>query len=106
MNSNTVGEDFLKSLGFPSLEIHNTFSHYDFSKPGKRVLLIGPMGSGKTEYSSRIWRDAGIAQKKGEAVRALTGDYTGLSEAIKNAQNAVIRYVVKKINNGYMINLV
>jgi thymidine kinase len=65
-------EDFLKSLGFPTLEVHNTFSHYDFTRPGRRVLLIGPMGSGKTEYSARVWRDAAIAQSKGEKVRALT----------------------------------
>lgn len=72
MKDNVVSEGFLKSLGFPSLEIHNTFSHYDFSKPGRRVLLIGPMGSGKTEYSSRIWHDAEVARKKGDFVKALT----------------------------------
>lgn len=76
MTTSAIGEDFLKSLGFPSLEIHNTFSHYDFSRPGRRVLLIGPMGSGKTEYSSRIWRDAAIAQKKGDTVKMQTS--TGL----------------------------
>lgn len=65
-------EDFLKSLGFPTLEVHSTFSHFDFTRPGRRVLLIGPMGSGKTEFAARVWRDAAIAQKKGEKVRALT----------------------------------
>lgn len=65
-------EDFLKSLGFPSLEVHNTFTHYDFSRPGRRVLLIGPMGSGKTEYSARVWRDASIARNKSEVVKRLT----------------------------------
>ena len=69
---NQSSRDFLKSLGFPSLEVHNTFSHYDFTKPGRRVLLLGPMGSGKTEYSARVWRDAAIALSKGEAVRRLT----------------------------------
>ena len=67
MNNQAAGdirEDFLKSLGFPSLEVHNTFSHYDFTRPGRRVLLIGPMGSGKTEYSARVWRDASIALGK------------------------------------------
>lgn len=64
--------DFLKSLGFPTIDIHTTFSHFDFTRPGRRVLLIGPMGSGKTEFAARVWRDAAIAQKKGEKVRSLT----------------------------------
>ncbi len=65
-------EDFLKSLGFPTLEVHNTFSHFDFSRPGRRVLLIGPMGSGKTEFAAKVWRDASIALKKSDKVKAMT----------------------------------
>lgn len=65
-------EDFLKSLGFPTISVHDTFTHFDFTKPGRRVLLIGPMGSGKTEFAARVWRDAAVAQKKGEEVRRLT----------------------------------
>lgn len=65
-------EDFLKSLGFPTLEVHQTFSHFDFTRPGRRVLLIGPMGSGKTEFAARVWRDAAIAKRKGDKVKALT----------------------------------
>lgn len=65
-------EDFLKSLGFPTLEVHKSFSHFDFTRPGRRVLLIGPMGSGKTEFAARVWRDASVAQKKGSKVRDLT----------------------------------
>ena len=66
------GTDFLKSLGFPTLDVHDTFSHFDFTLPGRRVLLIGPMGSGKTEFAARVWRDAAIAQEKGEKVLSLT----------------------------------
>lgn len=65
-------DDFLKSLGFPSIEIHSAFTHFDFSKPGRRVLLIGPMCSGKTEFAARIWRDAAIAMKKSDAVKEFT----------------------------------
>ena len=72
IDSQGEGADFLKSLGFPTIDIHTTFSHFDFTNPGRRVLLIGPMGSGKTEFAARVWRDAAIAQKKGEKVRALT----------------------------------
>jgi len=65
-------DDFLKSLGFPSITVHETFSHFDFTLPGRRVLVIGPMGSGKTEFSARVWRDAAIAQKKSDVIRRLT----------------------------------
>ncbi|WP_320129108.1 thymidine kinase [uncultured Sphaerochaeta sp.] len=68
----TESTDFLKSLGFPTIDVHDTFSHFDFTLPGRRVLLIGPMGSGKTEFAARVWRDAAIAQKKGDQVRSLT----------------------------------
>ncbi len=65
-------EDFLKSLGFPTLEVHQTFSHFDFTRPGRRVLLIGPMGSGKTEFAAKVWRDANIAKRKSSQVKTLT----------------------------------
>ncbi|MBN1685137.1 MAG: thymidine kinase [Spirochaetales bacterium] len=55
---------FLKSLGFPELAVHHSFNHFDFVRPSRRILVIGPMGSGKTEYSSRVWRDSVVALKK------------------------------------------
>lgn len=67
----TKGEDFLKSLGFPTLNVHETFSHFDFTEPGRRVLLIGPMGSGKTEYAARVWRDAEVAQRKSDYIKSI-----------------------------------
>ncbi len=67
-----VSEDFLKSLGFPKVNIHQAFTHFDFTKKGRRILLIGPMGSGKTEFSARIWRDAEVARKKSGHIRKLT----------------------------------
>jgi thymidine kinase len=63
---------FLKSLGFPDIRFHAAFNHYDFRKGSRRILVIGPMGSGKTEYSSRVWRDATVAQGKSAAVGAMT----------------------------------
>lgn len=72
MGAVNTSEDFLKSLGFPTLEVHQTFSHFDFTRPGRRVLLIGPMGSGKTEFAAKVWRDAAIAMKKSDKVKALT----------------------------------
>jgi len=68
----SLPDDFLKSLGFPSITVHETFTHFDFTLPGRRVLVIGPMGSGKTEFSARVWRDAAIAQKKSDVIARLT----------------------------------
>jgi len=63
---------FLKSLGFPDLQIHHAINHFDFTQSDRRTLIIGPMGSGKTEYSARIYRDSQVAMKKSEVVRNLT----------------------------------
>ena len=63
---------FLKSLGFPNLEIHHAINHFDFTKTDRRTLIIGPMGSGKTEYSSRIYRDSLVALRKSAKVKELT----------------------------------
>ncbi|MCK9285953.1 MAG: thymidine kinase [Sphaerochaetaceae bacterium] len=71
-NKDALPDDFLKSLGFPTIAVHQTFSHFDFTLPGRRILVIGPMGSGKTEFSARVWRDAAIAQKKSDVIRRLT----------------------------------
>jgi thymidine kinase len=66
---------FLKSLGFPEVRVHRSFNHFDFSRPARRILVIGSMGSGKTEFSARVWRDSEVARRKtGEAARStLTG---------------------------------
>ncbi len=65
-------DSFLLSLGFPRLKVHHSFDHFDFTLPARRILVIGPMGSGKTEYSARVWRDAKIAIKKGKAVASIS----------------------------------
>jgi thymidine kinase len=64
--------NFLKSLGFPDLQIHHAINHFDFTKSDRRTLIIGPMGSGKTEYSARVYRDSQVAMKKSAKVRDLT----------------------------------
>jgi len=69
-NPDTV--KFLKSLGFPEIAVHTSFNHFDFKRKSRRILVIGPMGSGKTEYSSRIWRDSQVALKKSDFVRFQT----------------------------------
>ncbi len=62
----------LKVLGFPDLRFHAAFNHFDFRRGGRRILVIGPMGSGKTEYSARVWRDSLVALRKSGGVAALT----------------------------------
>ncbi len=59
---------FLKSLGFPSVRVHHAFNHFDFTRSARRILVIGPMGSGKTEYSARLWRDARVAMTKSSSI--------------------------------------
>jgi thymidine kinase len=63
---------FLKSLGFPEIRVHQSFNHFDFIRPSRRILVIGPMGSGKTEYSARLWRDSRVALKKSDELGCLT----------------------------------
>ncbi|MGA2614743.1 MAG: thymidine kinase [Spirochaetia bacterium] len=66
---------FLKSLGFPEVRVHRSFNHFDFSRPSRRILVIGSMGSGKTEFSARIWRDSEVARKKtGKAAESTRTD--------------------------------
>ncbi len=63
---------FMKSLGFPDLRVHHSINHFDFTKTDRRILIIGPMGSGKSEFSARIYRDSEVAMRKSERVRQLT----------------------------------
>ena len=70
-STDKINDDFLKSLGLPSVTVHPTLKHFDFTQKAKRILIIGPMGSGKTEYASRIYKDALVAQQKGTAIREM-----------------------------------
>jgi thymidine kinase len=63
---------FLKSLGFPTLRVHTSFNHFDFQRERRRILVIGPMGSGKTEFSARVWRDSRVALSKSDRVAEIT----------------------------------
>ncbi|MGD2185761.1 MAG: hypothetical protein PVI71_06520 [Desulfobacterales bacterium] len=65
-------QSFMKSLGFPDLRIHHSINHFDFTKSDRRILIIGPMGSGKSEFSARIYRDSEVAMRKSDKVRQLT----------------------------------
>jgi thymidine kinase len=64
--------DFLKSLGFPSIRMHGSRNHFNFLEKDRRILVIGPMGSGKTEFSAGLWRDARVAQRKSSEIAGQT----------------------------------
>jgi len=65
--------NFLRNLGFPLLRVHHAYNHFDFTRPGRIILVIGPMGSGKTEFSARMWRDGIVARSKVGAAESAAG---------------------------------
>jgi len=85
-------KSFLKSLGFPDLRIHHSINHFDFTKKNRRILIIGPMGSGKTEFSARIWRDSKIALLKSASVRERTTD--------SGADRRIVFFIRSKIDSA------
>ena len=86
-----VSGELLYNLGFPLLNVHRSYSHHDFTIPGRRILVIGPMGSGKTEFTSRVWRDSRVALKKqGSAVQLTT------SHGVDRRQVFVVRSSLDK----------
>jgi len=68
-------QELMSVLGLPAVKIHHPQNHFDFTKGGRRILVIGPMGSGKTEFSSRVWRDSRIALQKSTSLARLTTSY-------------------------------
>ncbi len=84
-------KSFLKSLGFPDLRIHHSINHFDFTKKNRKILVIGPMGSGKTEFSARIWRDSKVALKKTHVVKCMTTD--------GDADRRIVFYIRSKIDS-------
>jgi len=81
---------FLKSIGFPDIRIHHSINHFDFTKKDRRILVIGPMGSGKTEFSAKIYRDSKIALNKSEKIREIT--------ACNGTDRRIVAYVRSKID--------
>lgn len=63
---------FYSTLGLPQLHVHNPRNHFDFTRSGRRILVVGPMGSGKTGFAAQIWRDSQVALAKDDQVQAWT----------------------------------
>jgi thymidine kinase len=62
-------DDFLKSLGFPTIRSTRPLP-LRFHPPGEKGPRHRADGFGKDEFSARVWRDAAIAQKKSDVIRA------------------------------------
>ncbi|HON88395.1 MAG TPA: thymidine kinase [Spirochaetales bacterium] len=71
-HADSTSERFLMSLGFPALEVHSSLNHFDFTRAGRRIIVIGPMGSGKTEFAARVWKDARVALQKSPRIAETT----------------------------------
>lgn len=84
---------FLANIGFRSTAIHRSFDHFDFSRGSRLILVVGPMGAGKTEFAARVWRDAEVAQKKAASVGKQTTTTSGADRRnifiVKNALDAI-----------------
>jgi len=95
---------FLKSLGFPALQVHEALHHFDFRSSGRRILVIGPMGSGKTEYSARLWRDGEVARRKSALVAAATtrfdaqGNLFNAEEGVGDADRRRLFFVRSRLD--------
>jgi thymidine kinase len=63
-------EGFYRTLGIPRINVHHPVNHFDFTRPGRRILVVGPMGSGKTGYAAQIWRDSQVARAKEQSIPA------------------------------------
>ncbi len=63
-------EGFYRTLGIPRINVHHPVNHFDFTRPGRRILVVGPMGSGKTGYAAQIWRDSLVAGAKEQNIPA------------------------------------
>ena len=55
---------FYRTLGLPELRVHHPTNHFDFTRQGRRILVVGPMGSGKTGFAAQIWRDSRVVRAK------------------------------------------
>lgn len=62
--------NFYRTLGIPDLSVHHPINHFDFTRPGRRILVVGPMGSGKTGFAAQIWRDSRVALAKDDVIEA------------------------------------
>lgn len=61
---------YFETLGLPKPRVHVPRNHFDFTRDGRRILVVGPMGSGKTGFAAQVWRDSRVALHKSPEQRA------------------------------------
>ena len=59
-----VESPLLQSIGIPEIAFHNPIDHFDFTKSHRCILVVGPMGAGKTGFAAQIWRDSLVVKRK------------------------------------------
>lgn len=55
---------FYRTLGLGELHVHHATNHFDFTRQSRIILVVGPMGSGKTGFAAQIWRDSRVVRQK------------------------------------------
>ncbi len=55
-----------------NVTVHQYFDHFNFLDHSKAILVVGPMGSGKTEYARRVWKDSQVARRKSQYIAECT----------------------------------
>lgn len=70
-------QSFFETLGIPRVHVHHPLNHFDFTRSSRVILVIGPMGSGKTGFAAQIWRDSRVALAKDTSVLERTGTSSG-----------------------------
>jgi thymidine kinase len=65
---NASGDTFYRTLGLPSLKVHHPTNHFDFTRQSRTILVVGPMGSGKTGFAAQIWRDSRVVRAKDDGI--------------------------------------
>lgn len=63
-----------------------SISHFDFKVKINLILIVGPMGSGKTEYAAKIYKDSLIVRKK---------SFNVLGNAIKGNRSRVNVFFIR-----------
>ena len=59
-----------KSMGINSLSNLHYQEHFNFLKEKRIILIIGAMGSGKTQYAASIYKDSKVLKNKNSTIKA------------------------------------
>lgn len=66
--SNEKSSSFISALGFSRATLHSPLEHFDFRQEGRIFMVLGPMGSGKTQFAAQVWRESLLINKKSSQI--------------------------------------